>query len=104
MSATSLKLSPELKKRIANLVEGTDRSAHAFMLSAIERAAKQEELRRRFGDEAALAERETERSRKAYDAAEVFDYLEARALGKKAKRPKSKTTKIRTTKSWRRSA
>jgi predicted transcriptional regulator len=32
MSATSLKLSNELKKRIAVLVKGTQRTAHAFMV------------------------------------------------------------------------
>jgi len=95
MSATSLKLSNDLKRRIGALVQGTDTTAHAFMLSAIERAARQEELRRRFGDEAAASERETMRSGKAYDADSVFDYLEARARGLRAKRPR--------TKAWRRS-
>ena len=95
MAATSLKLSDELKQRIAALVSGTGKSAHASMLEAIERAAEREELRRRFGAEAAEAERETEASGKAYDAAEAFDYLEARARGESARRPRPKT--------WRRS-
>ena len=95
MPATSLKLSEELKKRIAALVAGTDRSAHSFMVEAIEQAAQREELRRRFGAEAAEAERETEASGKAYDAAEVFDHLEARARGESTRRPQPKT--------WRRS-
>jgi len=91
MSATSLKLSSELKRRVSALVAGTNRTAHSFMLSAIERAAQQEELRRRFGAEAELSERETLRSGRAYDAKQVFDYLEARARGRKAKRPRMKT-------------
>ena len=95
MAATSLKLPDELKKRIAELVQGSDRSAHSFMIEAIEQAAKREELRRRFGEEAALAESETEKSGQTYDAAEAFQYLEARAKGVRARRPRAKT--------WRRS-
>ena len=95
MPVTSLKLSAELKQRIQSLVEGTGRSAHAFMLEAIERAAQREELRRRFGAEAEEAETETERVGQAYDAAEVFEYLESRARGKQTQRPRPKA--------WRRS-
>jgi predicted transcriptional regulator len=36
MSATTIKLPPELKDRIAAVVEGTGKSAHAFMVEAIE--------------------------------------------------------------------
>ena len=95
MPGTSLKLSESLKKRVHALIKGREISAHAFMLAAIERAAANEELRRRFGAEAAEAEAETEHSGKAYEASEVFDYLEARALGKKSLRPRPKA--------WRRS-
>jgi len=95
VAATSLKLPDDLKRRIAQLVAGSDRTAHAFMLEAIEQAAAREELRRRFGEEAALAEEETERSGKVYDAAEAFKYLETRAKGGRARKPRLK--------SWRRS-
>jgi len=92
---TSLKLSDELRRRIQNIIAGSDRTAHAFMVDAIERAARAEELRQRFGEEAQAAEEETLRSGKAYDAGEVFAYLEARARGRKPKRPRLR--------SWRRS-
>jgi predicted transcriptional regulator len=95
MAATSLKLPDHLKQRIAQLVEGTDRTAHSFMVDAIEHAAHREELRRKFGAEAELAEEETEQTGKVYDAVEVFSYLESRAEGKRAKRPRLKL--------WRRS-
>jgi predicted transcriptional regulator len=95
MPVTSLKLTEDLKQRIQRLVEGTPQSAHAFMVEAIERAAEREELRRRFGAEAAEAEQETEQSGQAYDAAEVFDYLEGRSRGTSVKRPEPKA--------WRRS-
>lgn len=95
VAATSLKLSDELRRRITALVDGSDKSAHAFMIEAIERATQQEELRRRFGAEAIEAEKETEASDKVYDAVSAFAYLEARAQGKRARKPR--------TKSWRRS-
>ena len=90
MPVTSLKLPEALKKRVQTLIKGRDKTAHAFMLEAIERAAESEELRRRFGADAAEAEKETERSGKAYEAREVFDYLEARARGEKPRRPRPK--------------
>lgn len=95
MAATSLKLSEDLRQRIAALVDGTDRTAHAFMVEAIERAARQEELRRKFGAEALEAEQEAERTDRVYAAAGVFTYLETRARGKRAKKPRAQ--------SWRRS-
>ena len=91
MAATSLKLSDELKQRIAELVSGSGRSAHSFMVEAIEQAAQREELRRRFGEDAALAERETQESGKVYDATEAFAYLEAGAKGKPARKPRMKS-------------
>jgi predicted transcriptional regulator len=95
MPVTSLKLSEALKKRVQSIVEGSERTAHAFMVEAIEQAITREELRRRFGEEAAQSEEETERSGKAYDANGFFDYLETRARGAKARRPRPKA--------WRRS-
>jgi predicted transcriptional regulator len=95
MAATSLKLPDELKRKIAQLVEGSNRTAHAFMIEAIEQAAQREELRRRFGEEAAQSEKEALRSGKAYDAQDAFRYLEVRAKGRRARRPRLK--------SWRKS-
>jgi predicted transcriptional regulator len=96
MAATSLKLPDDLKRRVAELVEGSNRTVHSFMVEAIERAAQREELRKRFGEEAALSEREAERTGKVLDANEAFDYLEAKAKGQKVKRPRAKA--------WRRSS
>jgi predicted transcriptional regulator len=60
MAAISLKLPDDLKRRIAQLVSGSGRTAHSFMVEAIEQAVLREELRRRFGEEAALSEREAQ--------------------------------------------
>jgi predicted transcriptional regulator len=96
MGATSLKLSDELRKRIQALVSGTDKSAHAFMVEAIERETERAELKRRFGDQAAEAEDEALRSGRVYDVSEVFAYLKAKAAGKKVRHPRAKA--------WRRSS
>ncbi|MFO1321410.1 MAG: hypothetical protein U1F52_17495 [Burkholderiales bacterium] len=91
MPVTSLKLPDELKARIQGLVKDSDRTAHAFMLDAIERATRAEELRRQFGADAADAERDAIASGKTFDAREAFDYFEARVAGQAARRPRPKT-------------
>lgn len=90
MPVTSLKLPDELKQRIQRLVKDSNRTAHAFMIEAIEKAACAEELRRQFGADAAEAENEALASGKAFDAREAFAYFEARAAGKTARRPRLK--------------
>jgi len=96
MSATSLKLPEDLKRRIQALVEDTEQTAHAFMVAAIARETERAELRRRFGEEAREAEEQAVLSGQAYDAEDVFKYLKAKAAGRKARRPRPKT--------WRRSS
>jgi predicted transcriptional regulator len=88
--ATSLKLSPKLKARIAKVVKGTDKSPHAFMLEAIEHETERAELRKRFMADALKAEKEYERTGLAYDADEVHAYVKALARGHKATPPKAK--------------
>lgn len=88
--ATSLKLSPKLKARIAKVVKGTDKSPHAFMLEAIEHETERAELRKRFVADALKAEKETLRTGLAYDGDEVHAYIKARAAGRPVARPKAK--------------
>lgn len=90
MPVTSLKLPDALKKRIAALVSGTNKTPHAFMLDAIAGEIERAELRRQFELAAAEAEDETMETGRAYDAGEVFAYLRAKAAGKKANRPRAK--------------
>ncbi|MFN0037956.1 MAG: CopG family ribbon-helix-helix protein [Burkholderiales bacterium] len=90
MPATSLKLPDDLKKRIDTLVAQRDQTAHAFMVEAIRRETERAELRRQFMDEAKAAHTEVLRGGNAYEAAEVFDYLEARVQGKKTRKPRAK--------------
>lgn len=87
MPVTSLKLPEALKRRLASVAAHADTTSHAFMVEAIAREVERAELRRQFLKDAVAAEREALRSGRAFDAAEVFGYLEARARKVKAKRP-----------------
>lgn len=89
--ATTLKLSPELKERIAKVVEGTGQSAHAFMVDAIQRQTESAEKRRQLVAAARAAREEFDRTGLAYDWNEVRDYQRAKLQGKKAPKPKLKS-------------
>jgi predicted transcriptional regulator len=88
---TTLKLSDELKRRIAAVVEGTGQSAHAFMLQAIERQTRAAEKRRTFVQGALEAREETYRTGLAYDAKDVHSYVKSKLAGKRAVRPKARS-------------
>ncbi len=90
MRVTSLKLSDNLKDRVADVVADTDMSAHAFMVEAIERQTALAEARKQFVADALAAEQAMLRSGKGYRAEEVHRYMQAKALGKKPVRPKAK--------------
>ena len=91
MPATTIKLPEELKARIAAVIEGTETSAHAFMLAAIEEQTALAEKRKAFVAAALAARRRARRSGKGYAASEVHDYLETRLSDKNAARPKPKS-------------
>ena len=90
MSTTTLKLPEELKERIADVVDGTGKSAHAFMVEAIEEQTRRAEQRKQFVHEALAADREFARTGKGYALEEVRTYLLARAAGKRARKPRLK--------------
>lgn len=87
MTTTTLKLSDELRKRVAAAVQGTGQSAHAFMVEAIERQTALAEQRRGFVADALAARDEAVRSGLGYPVREVHRYMEARARGEKVARP-----------------
>ena len=90
MVPTTLKLPDELKKRVTALVKGTGKSAHAFMVDAIEQQIVLAERRKAFVTDAKMAQEDMNRTGKGYPAEEVHAYMGARAEGKKARRPKAK--------------
>lgn len=88
--AVTLKLPPELKDRVASVVKGTDKSAHAFMVGAIEQQTTLAEKRKAFIAEAVAARHEFERTGKGYALEDVRRYFAARIAGKRARRPRLK--------------
>jgi predicted transcriptional regulator len=87
MSTTSLKLSDELKQRAIVAAEQQGISPHAFMVSAIEQAAKAAEARQSFVNRALAARGEMLRSGDGYDGDEVHAYIRARLAGGNPERP-----------------
>lgn len=79
-----------MERRIARLAQAKATSAHAFMLEAIQEKVDAEEAREAFHAEAERRLARMKRTGKGIPAEEVFDYLRARALGEKAKRPKAR--------------
>jgi len=88
MPTTTLKLPPELKERVASVVDGTGKSPHAFMVEAIEEQTRRAEQRKRFVAEALAARQEFERTGKGYSLEDVFKYLDARVRGKPSRKPR----------------
>lgn len=90
MTATSLKLPEQLKHRIERLAASACKSPHAFMVETLAREADRAELRERFAAEADQSEKQAMASGNTFDLAGVFDYLDARVSGKKARRPRAR--------------
>lgn len=86
-ATTTLKLTEALKKRIAPLAESTGKTAHAWMIEALETQVALAEKRKTFINDALAAEKEVERTGKAYAFDHVRRYMGALAGGKNAKRP-----------------
>ena len=62
-ATTTLKLSDSLKKRITPLAESAGKTAHAWMVEAIETQAELAEKRKAFVEDARVAEEEVESHR-----------------------------------------
>jgi len=92
--AVTLKLPPELKERVASVVKGTDKSAHAFMVEAIEQQTTLAEKRKEFVAQALARSREFERTGKAYALEDVRKYFAARIAGKRARKPRLKRWRV----------
>lgn len=88
--AVSLRVPPEVKKKVDKLAHALDTTAHAFMLAAIREKVEAEAARAGLHAEAKRRLARMKRTGLAIPADEVFDYLERRALGKPAVRPKAR--------------
>jgi predicted transcriptional regulator len=90
MSTTTVRLSEELKSRVARAAAEAGTTAHAFIVEAI--AEKTDMMERRAGFHAQAEERMARfaASGKAVAWDDMRRYLRARAAGKKPARPKAR--------------
>lgn len=91
MSTTSLKLPDDVKQLAAAAARQQGVTPHAFMVDAIRAAATNAERRAQFVADAVASRKEAVKSGKGYAAEEVHAYLQSRARGKSAAKPKAKT-------------
>jgi predicted transcriptional regulator len=91
MSTTSLKLPDDLKQRAVRAAQELGVSPHAFMVSAIEQAARSTEQRLQFIAEAKAAREAMIDTGMGLDADEVHAFLNAKASGQKVAKPKARS-------------
>lgn len=94
-AATTIKLPEDLKQRIAPLAEAAGKTAHAWMVEALERQAALAEAREAFLRDAEASAAEVDAGGALYAAEDVAAYLLSRAAGKASTRPRraSKSSK-----------
>ena len=94
MTATSLKLPEDLKRRIERLAGAAKKTPHAFMVEALSQEVSRSELRERFASDSSVSESETMTSGKAFPLDVAFDYLESRVAKKKTRRPRARAWRV----------
>ena len=85
---TTIRLPPKLRARIHALAKQSGRSAHSFILEAVERHVEYEEQMRRLVKEAVEADSEVDRAGEVYRAEDVHAWMARLAQGTAADRPK----------------
>ncbi len=85
---TTIRLPPKLRARIHSLAKQSGRSAHNFILEAIERHVEYEEQMRRLVKEAVAADAEIDRAGEVYRADDVHAWMARLAQGTTTERPK----------------
>lgn len=88
MSPTTLKLSDELKSRIAPLAAKAGKTPHAWMVDALVLEADRSERWEVFVAEAEDAARDVDAGGPLYAMEDVHAYLRAKVAGKRTRRPK----------------
>lgn len=90
MSTTTIRLPDDLKVRVAEAADRAGTTSHNFILQAIAEKTELEERRAAFHEEADRRYAEIVATGKTIPWETMRAYLEARADGKKAARPKSR--------------
>jgi predicted transcriptional regulator len=88
IDTTSVKLPPKLKARVTALARKSGRSAHSFIIEAVERHVEREERLQTFVKEALAADADIERTGEVFRAEDVHAWLERLARGQRTARPK----------------
>jgi len=87
MSTTTIRLSEDLKARVAAAAKRRGTTAHNFILEAIAEKADQEARRGEFNETAERRYAEIVASGKTIPWSEMRRYLENRLAGRRARRP-----------------
>jgi predicted transcriptional regulator len=86
-ATTTIRLPPKLRARLAALAKQTGRSAHSFIVDAVERHTAYEEQLRSLVTEALAADSDIENAGEFYRADDVHAWMKRLAVGEVA-RPK----------------
>jgi len=92
MPTTTIRLSEDLKDRVARAAERAGTTAHAFILAAIAEKIEEDERRSEFHDAVERRYAEIVASGKTIPWTEMRTYLEDRLAGKKS--PRSSARKL----------
>ena len=92
MSTTTIRLPQQLKKRIARAAERAGTTAHSFIIDTLAEKADQEERRLDFLDAADERFARAAASGRTIAWQDMRRYLEKRAAGKKAAKPRARST------------
>ena len=87
-ATTTIRLPPKLRARIHALARQSGRSAHSFILEAVERHADYEEQMRSLVKEAMEADADIERTGEVYRADDVHAWVARLSRGTATSRPK----------------
>jgi predicted transcriptional regulator len=87
MPTTTIRLPDDLKARVAAAAERAGTSPHSFILEAIAEKAEEAERRAEFDETAEGRYAQIVASGKTIPWSDMRQYLEARAAGKKPRRP-----------------
>lgn len=90
MATTTIRISNELKARVAAAAERAGKTSHGFILEAIAEKAEQEERRSDFDEVAERRLADVVSSGKTVSWDKLRTYVEDRLAGKTARRPIAK--------------
>ena len=87
-ATTTIRLAPKLRARIRALAKQSGRSAHSFIVEAVERHTAYEEQLRSLVNEALAADEEIARTGEVYRSEDVRAWMVRLARGETTARPK----------------